>query len=109
VAENIREPHLLLHPADSRASGSTGCNEFSGGYRSSGPPDSLRFDKVVSTLRACIDPELDRQERAFLDALNATRTWRVTGDTLVLSGEAGPLVRFSAQCMSRIRDGSDQT
>jgi putative lipoprotein len=97
VAENIREPHLLLHPADSRASGSTGCNNFSGSYQLSG--DSLRFGKLVSTLRACVDPELNSQERAFLDALNATRTWRVTGDTLVLSAGTGPLARFTAQYM----------
>ena len=30
VADNIPEPHLLLHPADRRASGSTGCNRFTG-------------------------------------------------------------------------------
>jgi heat shock protein HslJ len=95
VADNIPEPHLLLHPADSRASGSTGCNSFSGSYQLSG--DSLRFGKLISTLRACVDPELNRQERAFLDALGATRAWQVTGDTLVLSGETGPLARFAAQ------------
>jgi putative lipoprotein len=97
VAENIPEPHLLLHPADSRASGSSGCNGFSGSYQLSG--DSLRFGKLVSTLRACVDPELNSQERAFLDALGATRTWRVTGDTLVLSAPTGPLARFTAQYM----------
>jgi heat shock protein HslJ len=97
VAENIREPHLLLHPADSRAGGSTGCNDFSGKYELSG--DSLRFARFISTLRACVDPELNRQERAFLDALNATRSWRVTGDTLVLLGPAGTLARFTAQYM----------
>ena len=37
---------------------------------------------------------MNRQERAFLDALAATRTWRVTGDTLVLSGEKGAVARF---------------
>ena len=36
VAENIPEPHLLLHPADTRASGSSGCNGFSGSYQLSG-------------------------------------------------------------------------
>jgi hypothetical protein len=39
----------------------------------------------------------NRQERALLDALGATRTWRVTADTLILSGQRGPLARFSAQ------------
>jgi heat shock protein HslJ len=40
---------------------------------------------------------MNRQESAFLQALGATRTWQVTGDTLVLSGEAGPVARFAAQ------------
>ena len=96
-AQNIPEPHLLLHPADSRASGSTGCNGFSGSYQLSG--DSLRFGKLVSTLRACVDPELNSQERAFLDALGATRAWLVTADTLVLSAPTGSLARFTAQYM----------
>jgi heat shock protein HslJ len=97
VAENIAEPHLLLHPADTRASGSSGCNGFSGSYQLSG--DSLRFGKLLSTMRACVDPELNRQERAFLDALAATRSWRVAGDTLVLSDGTGALARFTAQYM----------
>jgi heat shock protein HslJ len=95
VAQNIQEPHFILHPADTRVSGSTGCNQFSGSYELSG--QSLRFGKVISTLRACLDPELNRQERTFLDAVNAARQWKVTGDSLELSGEAGPLVSFHAQ------------
>jgi heat shock protein HslJ len=97
VADNIPEPHLLLHPADTRASGSTGCNGFSGGYQLSG--DSLQFGQLVSTLRACADPELNRQERGFLDALGATRVWRITGNTLVLSDGTRPLARFTPQYM----------
>ena len=95
VDENLPEPHLQLHPAETQASGSTGCNGFSGGYQLSG--DSLRFGNLLSTLRACVDPELNRQERAFLDALGATRTWQVTGDILVLSDQMGPLAQFTAQ------------
>jgi putative lipoprotein len=97
VAENIPEPHLLLHPGDTRASGSTGCNSLSGSYQLSG--DSLRFGNLLSTLRACVDPELNRQERTLLDAFGATRTWRVTGDTLVLSDGTRALARFTAQYM----------
>lgn len=39
---------------------------------------------------------MDRQERAFLEALGEARTWQVTGDTLVLGGETGPVARFAA-------------
>jgi copper homeostasis protein (lipoprotein) len=92
VVDNIPEPNLRLTPAKKLARGSTGCNSFTGPYELSG--DSLRFGQLVSTLRACTDPEINRQERAFLDALGATRTWRVTGDTLVLNGEAGQVARL---------------
>lgn len=95
VAENIAEPHLLLHPADQRASGSTGCNRFTGSDSLSG--DSLRLGPLASTRRACLDPEMNRQERAFLEQLGGTHRWQVTEDTLVLWSEAGPVARFAAQ------------
>ena len=94
VADNIPEPHLLLHPADRRASGSTGCNRFSGSYEL--VSDSLSVRPLASTLVACADPALNRQETAFLAAVGETRRWRVTGDTLLLGDEAQPVARFVA-------------
>jgi copper homeostasis protein (lipoprotein) len=94
VASNIREPNLRLNPTQKQARGSTGCNDFTGPYEHSG--DSLRFGRLASTLRACVDPEINRQERSFLEALEETRTWQVTGDRLVLNGEAGPVAHFAA-------------
>jgi len=44
-----------------------------------------------------VDEALNAQETAFLRALEGTRNWRIAGGTLVLSGEAGPLARFTAQ------------
>jgi heat shock protein HslJ len=90
-----REAYLILHPDDAQVVGNGGCNGFGGSYELKGA--SLRFLELTSTLMACIDPEMNQQERAFLDALRATRSWRVTGDSLELSGEAGPLARFAAE------------
>ncbi len=98
VGDNLPEPHFLLHPANGRASGSTGCNRFSASYQVTG--DSLRFGGFISTLRTCTDPALNRQERAFLEALNGTRAWRLTGETLVLRGDTGPVARFMAQYLN---------
>ena len=95
VSEHTAEPHLLLQPAQKQAGGSTGCNSFGGPYQLSG--DSLRLGPLIATLRACVDPEINRQERSFLNALNETRAWQVTGDTLILSGATGPLARFGAR------------
>ena len=85
VAENIAEPHLLLHPAKKQADGSTGCNRFSGSYELRG--DSLRLGPLAATRRACLDPEMNRQESTLLEAFSATRSWKATGDTLVLSND----------------------
>ena len=95
VAENIAQPSLQLDTVETRASGSTGCNSFSGSYELTG--DSLRFGPLASTRRACLDPAMNRQESVYLKALSDTRRWRVTGDTLILSGDAGPVARFSAR------------
>jgi heat shock protein HslJ len=94
VAENISEPHLLLYPAKRQADGSTGCNRFNGSYELSG--DSLRLGPLAATRRACLDPEMNRQDSTLLDAFEATRSWKATSDTLVLSSEGGPVARFVA-------------
>ena len=93
TADNV--PDLRLNAAEKQAGGSTGCNRFFGPYTLSG--DSLRFGNLASTMRACLEPDVGEQEGAFLKALGATRTWRISGDTLVLTGDAGPVARFAAQ------------
>ncbi|MFL5383482.1 MAG: META domain-containing protein [Longimicrobiaceae bacterium] len=88
-------PTLRLDAAQKRAMGNTGCNSYGGPYELSG--ESLRFGALASTRRACVDEELNRQESAYMRALDETRTWRITGSTLVLSGESGVVARFAAQ------------
>jgi heat shock protein HslJ len=87
-------PNLRLNASEKRAGGNTGCNSFGGPYELSG--ESLRFGALASTRRACVDEELNRQESAYMRALDETRTWRITGNTLVLSGESGVVARFTA-------------
>lgn len=88
-------PNLRLHASEKRAGGNTGCNSFGGEYELNG--ESLRFGVLVSTRRACLEDALNAQEAAYIRALSDTRTWRITGSTLVLSGEAGVVARFAAQ------------
>lgn len=107
VAENSDEPYLQLDPAQKRAHGATGCNTFIGPYEVRG--DSLRFGPLASTRRACLDPEMNRQESAFLQALGATRTWQVTDDTLVLISQTGQVVRFTAQYSKQARGAAPAT
>ncbi|GLC24822.1 META domain-containing protein [Roseisolibacter agri] len=83
---------LRFQSDSGRAVGDGGCNRFGGPYVRDGA--SLRIGPLVSTRRACIDDAATRQESAVLRALEATRRHAVSGDTLVLSGDAGPLVRW---------------
>lgn len=87
-----RKPTLRLDATGQRAGGTTVCNGYSGPYTLKG--DSLAFGPIVSTRRACVDAELNRQEAAFLASLGATRTWRANGDTLELHDETGVAAKF---------------
>lgn len=94
VLENAAVPQLQLTSAQRRLSGNTGCNTMGGSYVLAG--DSLRFGTITVTRRACVDEEMNRQEGIFLEALDATRTWKAAGDTLTFLGEPGELARFVA-------------
>lgn len=91
-APNLR---LRATAAGQRAEGDTGCNSFGGDYTLSG--DSLHFGMLVSTRRACTEEALNAQEAAYLNALSQVRTWRITGNSLELSGASGVVARFTAQ------------
>jgi copper homeostasis protein (lipoprotein) len=92
-APAVNAPELRLDTGQKQAVGVGGCNRFTGHYELNG--DSLRLGPLASTKRACLDAAANRFESAFLKALDDARTWRITGDTLVLSGQSGPLARFA--------------
>lgn len=80
-------PTLTFAADGSRASGNGGCNQFGGPYTQSGP--ELRFGPLVSTRRACADEAGNRQETAYLRALESTTRATAAGDLLVLyAGDA---------------------
>lgn len=86
---------LKFDSSTGTVSGSGGCNSFSGVYQWSGK--SLKMGPLAATRRACAEDAASRQETAYLQALDATRTWQVDGKTLVLSGDGGRLASFTAQ------------
>ncbi len=87
------EPHLILNPVGRRASGSGGCNRFSGNYQLKG--DRLSLGPMTATLMAC--PEGMETERAFFDALGRVSRWMITGQRLKLLDAAGKVIaRFEA-------------
>ena len=78
---------------DERASGSTGCNSYSGTYQVRG--DNISFSRLVSTRRACLDQNANQQEQRFLSALEAANRFRLTSNRLtILSDRARSVLNF---------------
>ena len=74
------------------ASGQAGCNTFNAVANIQG--DQLRFDTVQQSNNPCQDP-MATVETAFLQALNLSTTYTVTGNQLVITNPQGkPALTF---------------
>ncbi len=76
----------ILTIAAGKVTGSAGCNRLMGSAAVAG--DSIAFNGVATTRMACPGPAME-QERAFLEALAAVRTFRLDGGFLSLRDAAG--------------------
>jgi heat shock protein HslJ len=88
-----QRPSLLVDIDSARVSGSAGCNRFGGGATVSG--ETIRFTKLFSTRRACIDDRLNQQETRYLAALEAVDRFSISGDTLTLFAAGQPRAKFT--------------
>ena len=86
VADQIREPQLVLNGQDGRFAGSGGVNRLMGGYTLDG--SALTFTQVASTMMAG-PPETMQQEQAIVAALGAVRGFSIAGDRLTLVDDSG--------------------
>jgi heat shock protein HslJ len=80
-----------------QASGSGGCNTFSGQYEVA-VPDSIHIGPLASTRRACPEPVM-AFEATYLAALQGVTNWAVPADApigtqLTLRGGSGPKLVF---------------
>lgn len=82
-----REPWLLLDSKGRTVTGSGGCNRFTGDYDKG--VQTLRMRSLVTTRMAC--PDL-RTEAAFLNVLEQTWGYRVTGRRLELLDGGGAVL-----------------
>jgi heat shock protein HslJ len=82
-----REPYLLLRETELRAEGNGSCNRFSGTFELPAT-GQLRFGPLLSTRMACVDPAGTATETGFTRALEVTRTYQISGDTLRLFADA---------------------
>lgn len=72
---------------DGRFSANTGCNSAGAAYVVDG--DALTIRPLIMTKRACLDPERNRLERRYMDAIEKTRRFRIANGELELLSEDG--------------------
>jgi putative lipoprotein len=88
------DAHLVFHSKTQHVSGSGGCNRLTGSYEVKG--DQLSFSQMAATMMAC--PEGMDTEKAFLDALNKVKAWKIEGGKLeLLDGEGQVMGRFASR------------
>lgn len=90
MVPGAREPYIALEPTAHRISGHGGCNRLAGSYELDG--SRLRFTQLALTRMACADM---KYETDFARALNATASWKITGNHLdLLDANGATLARF---------------
>jgi heat shock protein HslJ len=67
----------MTFSADGRVSGNSGCNQYSGTYRTDG--SSITITNIASTMMMCAGPGAD-VEASFLKGLNSATAWQRTED-----------------------------
>jgi len=67
----------ITFAADGRVSGNSGCNQYSGTYRTDG--SSITITNVASTMMMCAGPGAE-VEALFLKGLNSATAWQRTED-----------------------------
>lgn len=72
--DSTERPSMRINIKEQSVGGSTGCNNYMGRVELKGA-DSIRFGEIISTLRACHN---GNPEGAFLQALHAVRSYKVT-------------------------------
>ncbi len=79
---------------DGHLGGTTSCNSAGASYTLDG--DHLTLGPVVSTKRACLEPQGNALEAAYLGALGQARRYRISNGHLELLDAGGRVVaRFS--------------
>lgn len=87
--------NITLEFKDGRASGNAGCNSYGGGYRVNG--NKLEFQKMASTLMACVDSDIMVQESAYLGFLGKTQSFELADGQLQIYRSDGEALTFIPQ------------
>jgi heat shock protein HslJ len=76
--------------AQGQVSGNSGCNTYSGAYKTNG--DQLKVGQLASTRMFCDKPAgVMDQEQQYLAALQNAATYEITGSTLTIRDAGGAM------------------
>lgn len=79
ISKSETKPFLAFNATEKSVHGNGGCNTVNGELtQSADSPTSLRFERMLSTMKACPDMEV---EGRMLEALEKVRSFRVDDDT----------------------------
>ena len=81
--------------ADNKASGSTGCNRFTGNLKFASS-NILEFSPIATTRMACPE-DISNFETLFLEAMAAAKSWRIEADTLFLLNGSEVVAKLSTE------------
>jgi len=83
------QPITALFRADGTLTGSSGCNQYTAGYSTSG--SSIKITPGISTMMACAPAVMDQESRYFSLMSDAT-TYSINGDTMLLFDSSGKAI-----------------
>jgi len=90
--DGIDSGKAVLTFENGQASGTIGCNRIAGSYKTSG--NTFTFGAMAATMMGC-PPPLDRQEQAFLKALEKVKALEIKGGRASFtSADGAPLIEL---------------
>lgn len=96
---------LFAEFEDGKIAGLAGCNEYTGGYETSG--SSIQIGELATTRKFCEEPEgtMD-QESSYLGSLEAVRAYRIDDQRLKMADESGAeILVYRAAVVGTVTDG----
>ncbi len=95
AAIKTTKPYIEFDPIAKKVSGDSGCNRITGIFEVDSA--NLKFSRIASTRRACLDRKAQQIETNFLRRLEQTTTFQIQGEILRLYAGDTPILTFRSE------------